>query len=134
MGWVSALLGGGEGIATPITAVGNVLDNLFTSKDEKLTHEEIRMRLALQPEMAQVELNKIEAQSRHWFAATWRPFIGWVCGVGVLNMVLINPWIQWWTGELGPELPTSVIMNLTLGMLGLLGTMRTVEKIKGKTK
>ena len=133
MGLLSKVFGGDTAVAG-ITAVGNVLDNLFTSKDEKLTHEEVRIRLALQPDMAQIELNKIEAGSRHWFAATWRPFIGWVCGVGVLNMVLINPWIQWITGEVGPELPAQTIMQLTLGMLGLLGTMRTVEKVKGKTR
>ncbi len=133
LGILSNLFGGDTAVAG-VTAVGNVLDNLFTSKDEKLTHEEVRIRLAMQPDMAQTEINKIEAQSKHWFAATWRPFIGWVCGVGVLNMVLINPWIQWITGQVGPELPHDTIMQLTLGMLGLLGTMRTVEKIKGKTK
>ena len=82
----------------------------------------------------EAEINKIEAASRHWFVAGWRPWIGWVCGFGVLNMVLINPWIQWVTSAPGPELPAQTIMQLTLGMLGLLGTMRTVEKIKGKTK
>ncbi len=133
MGLLSKVFGGGDAVAG-VTAIGNVLDNLFTSKDEKLTHEEVRIRLALQPDMAQIEINKIEAGSRHWFAANWRPFIGWVCGVGVLNMVLINPWIQWFTGLAGPELPHQTIMQLTLGMLGLLGTMRTVEKVKGKSK
>lgn len=133
MGLLS-FFGGGDTAVAGVTAIGNVLDGLFTSKDEKLTHQEVRMRLAMQPDMAQIELNKIEAGSRHWFAAAWRPFIGWVCGVGVLNMVLINPWIQWITGEVGPELPAQTIMQLTLGMLGLLGTMRTVEKLKGKAK
>lgn len=133
MGLFSKFFGGEEAIAG-VTAVGNVLDNLFTSKDEKLTHEEIRIRLNAQPHMAQVELNKLDAQSRFWFQANWRPFVGWVCGMGVLNMVLINPWIQWITDKPGPELPATVIMQLTLGMLGLLGTMRTVEKVKGKAK
>lgn len=133
MGILSKLFGSSDAIAG-VTAVGNVLDNLFTSKDEKLTHEEVRMRLAMQPDMAQVELSKIEAQHRSIFVAGWRPWIGWVCGIGVLNMVLINPWIQWITGAAGPELPHQTIMQLTLGMLGLLGTMRTVEKLKGKAK
>ncbi len=133
MGILTKLLGGDTAVAG-VTAIGNVLDNLFTSKDEKLTHEEIRMRLAMKPDMAQVELSKIEAQHRSIFVAGWRPWIGWVCGMGVLNMVLINPWIQWITGAAGPELPHQTIMQLTLGMLGLLGTMRTVEKIKGKAK
>jgi hypothetical protein len=133
LGILTKLLGGDTAVAG-VTAIGNVLDNLFTSKDEKLTHEEIRMRLAMKPDMAQVELSKIEAQHRSIFVAGWRPWIGWVCGMGVLNMVLINPWIQWITGVAGPELPHATIMQLTLGMLGLLGTMRTVEKLKGKTK
>jgi len=84
--------------------------------------------------MVQTEINKIEAQHRSIFVAGWRPWIGWVCGMGVLNMMIINPWIQWITGLPGPALPADTIMQLTLGMLGLLGTMRTVEKIKGKAK
>jgi len=135
MGLLSKIFGGNASAAVDgVTAVGNVLDNLFTSKDEKLTHKEVFERLSQQPHMAQVELNKLDAQSRFWFQANWRPFIGWVCGSGVLFMVLINPLIQWFTDKPGPELPESVIMQLTLGMLGLLGTMRTVEKIQGKSK
>lgn len=133
MGVLSKIFGVGE-VVPAISAVGNVLDGLFTSKDEKLTHEEIRMRIAQQPHMVQTEINKIEAQHRSVFVAGWRPWIGWVCGFGILNLVLVNPWIQWVTGLPGPELPAETIMQLTLGILGLLGTMRTVEKIKGKTK
>ena len=133
MGLLSKVFGGDTAVAG-ITAVGNIIDNVFTSKDEKLTHEEVRMRIAQAPDMAQIELSKIEAQHRSVFVAGWRPWIGWVCGMGVLNMVLINPWMQWITGAAGPELPHQTIMQLTLGMLGLLGTMRTVEKVKGKTK
>lgn len=134
MGLLSKVFGGGEVAVQGITAVGNIVDNIFTSKDEKLTHEEVRMRIAMQPEMAQVELNKVEAQSKHWFAATWRPAVGWVCAAACANFFILNPWIQWITGEPGPVLPVDTVMQLTLGMLGLLGTMRSVEKIKGKAK
>lgn len=134
MSWFSKMFGGNASAAVSgIAAVGNVVDNLFTSKDEKLTHQEIRMRLAQQPDLAQIELNKIEAASRHWFAATWRPFLGWVGGVGLFNMFLINPWIQWFSGKPGPDLPEGVIMELVMAMLGL-GTLRTIEKIQGKSK
>ena len=133
MGILSNVFGGGNAVAG-VTAIGNIVDGLFTSKDEKLSHEEVRMRIAQQPHLVQTEINKIEAQSKHWFAATWRPAIGWVCAIGCLNFFLINPWIQWITGEPGPELPFTTLMQLTLGMLGLLGTMRTVEKVKGRAK
>ena len=125
---------GGENAVAGVTAVGNIVDNLFTSKDEKLTHEEIRMRIAMEPHLVQTEINKIEATSKHWFAATWRPAIGWVCALGCLNFFLVNPWIQWFTDKPGPDLPFDILMQLTLGMLGLLGTMRTVEKVKGRAK
>lgn len=134
MGFLSKIFGGNAGAAVQgVTAVGNVLDNLFTSKDEKLTHEEVRIRLAQQPDMAQIELNKIEAASRFWFAANWRPFMGWIGGLGLANMFLVNPWIQWWTGKDGPNLPEDIIMELVFALLGL-GTLRTIEKIQGKAK
>ena len=132
MGWLSALTGG-EAAAKPITAVGNVLDALFTSKDEKLTHEEVRIRLAQQPDLAQIELNKVEAAHRSLFVAGWRPAIGWVCGIGLFNMFLINPWIQWITSQAGPNLPKDLIMELVFAVLGL-GTLRTIEKINGRAK
>jgi len=132
LGLLSKIFGGDQAVAG-ITAVGSIVDNLFTSKDEKLTHEEVRIRLAQAPDMAQIELNKIEASHRSRFVAGWRPFMGWVGGVGLANMFLINPWIQWITGQNGPNLPEGVIMELVFALLGL-GTLRTMEKIKGKTK
>ena len=132
MGLLSKIFGVGDVVA-PITAVGNVLDGLFTSKDEKLTHQEVRIRLAQQPNLAQVELNKVEAAHRSIFVAGWRPWMGWVGGMGLANMFLINPWIQWITGQAGPNLPEDIIMELVLALLGL-GALRTFEKVKGKTK
>lgn len=133
MGILGKIFGGGETAVAGVTAVGNVLDNLFTSKDEKLTHEEVRIRLAQQPDMAQIELNKIEAGHRSVFVAGWRPFLGWISGFGLANMFLINPWIQWITGVAGPNLPQDIIMELVFALLGL-GTLRTIEKIQGKAK
>ena len=132
MGFLSNLFGTGQAVAG-VTAVGTIVDNLFTSKDEKLTHEEVRIRLAQQPDMAQIELNKIEAAHRNIFVAGWRPFIGWVCGIGLVNMFLINPWLQWLTSAPGPNLPKDIIMELVFALLGL-GTLRTIEKIQGKAK
>ncbi len=132
MGFLKKLFSVGNPVGA-VTAVGNVLDNLFTSKDETLTHEAILTRLAQAPHLAQVELNKVEASHRSRFIAGWRPFIGWVCGLGLFNMFLVNPWIQWITGVAGPDLPKDVILELILALLGL-GALRTVEKLKGRAK
>lgn len=121
-------------IAEPVNAVGNVLDNLFTSDDEKLTHEEVKLRLLQKPNLAQAEINKVQAQHRSTFVAGPRPFLMWVCGFGFLFAFVINPILQWLAPELGaPELPLDAMLELTLAMLGLAG-LRTVEKIQGVAK
>lgn len=132
MGFLSGLFGG-EAAAAPITAVGNVLDSLFTSDEEKLDKQIIMQRLAQQPNLAQVELNKVEAGHRSIFVAGWRPAIGWVCAIGLSMTFVINPVLQWATSDPGPELPNDVILELVLGLLGL-GALRTFEKMKGKAK
>lgn len=123
----------GAAAAQPIEAVGNVLDTLFTSDDEKLSHQEIMARLAQRPGELQVELNKLEAQHRSVFVAGWRPFIGWVCGVGLSWPYLFNPIVQWITGVPGPEMPTDSITTLVFALLGL-GGLRTVEKLAGRSR
>ena len=127
-------LSGGKAVAEPIQAVGNVLDALFTSDDERLDKALIKQRLAQQPALAQAEITKVQAQHRSTFVAGARPFILWVCGLGFLFAFVINPIIEWLAPEAGsPVLPLEVMMELTLAMLGLAG-LRTVEKLQGKSK
>ena len=127
-------LSGGKAVAEPIEAVGNVLDALFTSDEEKLDKTIIKQRLFLQPALAQAEINKVQAQHRSAFVAGARPFILWVCGFGFLFSFVVNPIIQWIHPEAGsPVLPLEVMMELTLAMLGLAG-LRTIEKLQGKSK
>jgi hypothetical protein len=142
MSWITDLLLGkntGEVVSKPVEAVGNVLDKLFTSKDEKLTHEEIRMRLMMQPDIAQVELNKIEAKHRTIFVAGWRPFIGWVGGMGFAINFIVRPLFNYVLLVKYPDVPIMVSLDmgalsgLLAGMLGF-GGMRTYEKLKGISK
>jgi hypothetical protein len=131
MGWLDKLLV--PSISQPVEAVGNVLDKLFTSDDERLGHEELLTRLAQAPHIAQTEINKIEAQHRSVFVAGWRPAIGWVCAVSLLFPFIINPCIQWWSGTPGPVLPLDSLTQLVYALLGL-GALRTVEKVQGRAK
>lgn len=133
MGWLSSFLGGGDAVAQPVEAVGNVLDKLFTSDEERLDKKIVMERLSQQPGLAQVELNKVEAGHRSIFVAGWRPFIGWVCGIGLFFTFLINPIIQWVANKPGPEIPSDIMMELVIALLGL-GTLRTIEKMKGRSK
>jgi hypothetical protein len=125
----------GGGLSQPIEAVGKVLDKLFTSDDEKLTREEALTRLAQAPELAQIELNRVEAAHRTVFVAGWRPFVGWVCGAALAYNFILRDLIAWLmaiaappTVPLPPALQMEHLITVLLGLLGL-GTLRTVEKI-----
>ena len=134
--WTKLFNVGAKDVIEPLA---DGLDKLFTSKDEKLTHEEIRMRILNEPSLAQIDLNKQEAAHRTIFVAGWRPFIGWVCGVALLYNFILRDIFAWVirlhdkTIEPPPELAMEHLMTVLLGMLGL-GGMRTYEKLKGKTK
>ena len=119
-------------IAEPVEAVGNVIDNLFTSDDERLTHEEVQIRLKQKPLLAQTEINKVQASHRSRFVAGARPFLMWVCGVGLAMAFIVNPLLELFTEDV-INVPLDAMMELTLAMLGL-ATLRTVEKLKGVSK
>lgn len=129
MSWFTNLFSAKE----PIEAVGNVFDKLFTSDEERLQAEAVLTKLKQHPAELQVELNKIEAQHRSVFVAGWRPFIGWVCGVGLAFTFIINPLFQWYSGSPGPELQVDVMTELVIALLGL-GALRTAEKLGGRAK
>lgn len=126
-----------------IGPVTGLLDKFIEDKDAKnaMAHEIATMaeRAAHEAAMAQVEVNKAEAQHRSIFVAGWRPFIGWTCGVALAYHFVLAPLIVFgvaWYGAEIPEIPTfdmDSLMTVLLGMLGL-GGMRTFEKAKGITK
>jgi len=133
----------GEVIASPIEAIGNVFDKLFTSDDEKEQAKFVLAKLKQEPQMLQGEINKLEAQHRSVFVAGWRPFVGWVCGIS-LGMFYIPQfamatvlWVMKCWNASGllpyPIQDISGLMELVLAMLGMAG-FRTVEKLKDKTK
>ena len=131
MGLLSKLLGGTA--VAPIDAIGSVLDKVLTSDEERAHGAAVLEKLRQHPGELQVELNKLEAVHRSIFVAGWRPWIGWVCGLALANVFLVNPWLQWFTGDPGPALETDRIMELVIALLGL-STMRTIEKIHGRTQ
>jgi len=132
MGILSSLFGGGSVVAQPIEAIGNIIDSVFTSDEERAQGELLKQKLAMRPSMMQAEIMKVQANHRSTFVAGARPFLMWVCGLGFLFAFVINPILQWIAPELGsPDLPLDAMLELTLAMLGLAG-LRTVEKLNGK--
>ena len=88
--------------------------------------------------LGQINVNAAEANHKSIFVAGWRPFVGWVCGFGLLYASVIEPLMRFiatvngYTGTF-PILDTTITMQVLLGMLGL-GMMRTKEKEKGTHK
>ena len=87
----------------------------------------------------QVGVNTAEAQSGSNFRGGWRPFIGWVCGMGLAYAVLLQPLatgviqatVPNMQGFVMPDVQTDALMALLFGMLGL-GGYRTYEKVVKK--
>ena len=123
--------------------LGNVLDRFFPDKEKaaeaQRAIESALLENAAQINLAQIEVNKAEAQHRTIFVAGWRPFIGWVCGIALawhFVGVPVTIFFIAWAGAEVPELPAfdmNSLMTVLMGMLGL-GGLRTFEKMKGLTQ
>lgn len=134
----------------PVTAAldlgGKLIDKVFPDAQAKATAQLELLKLAQAGELAalnagtdlaraQIGLNQAEAASPSLFVSGWRPFIGWVCGLGLSYQFLIHPLAVFLlrlthvTTEL-PGLQMETLITLLFGMLGL-GGMRTFEKLNG---
>jgi len=126
-----------------IGPVTGLLDKFIEDKDQKnaLAHEiaTLATKQAHEAAMGQIEINKTEAQHRSMFVAGWRPFLGWGLSFAMLWHFVLAPITIFgfsYAGVPAPVLPVfdmDSLMTVLLGMLGL-GGLRTVEKLKGKTK
>jgi len=137
------------GIGSIIDGVGKIAGDLITTDKEKMQLELEGRKLDLEQaridqatDLAQVEVNKIEAASNNLFVSGWRPAVGWVGVAGVAYQFLGYPLMQWvWAFGQGvdiipkglappPDLQTDQLMVLLSGLLGF-GGMRSFEKSKG---
>lgn len=92
-----------------------------------LAHLDAHVKLLV----GQLEINKQEAAHKSIFVAGWRPFIGWVCGVGLAYNVILAQVLDIWFEV--PEVQTDLLYPVLMGMLGL-GGMRSFEKLKGVSR
>jgi|TARA_A100001037_G_C15060633_1_gene594612 hypothetical protein len=118
-----------------IGPVSGLLDKFIEDKDQKaaLAHEIATMseRHANEALQGQLEINKIEAAHKSLFVAGWRPFIGWICGLGLAYNVIISQVLSIWFAV--PEVDSNLLMPVMTGLLGL-GAMRSYEKTKGVSR
>ena len=126
-----------------IGPVTGILDKVIEDKDQKakLAHEIATMSdtHAQQALLAQLEINKAEAQSGSLFKGGWRPAVGWTSALVFFYHYILQPCILFFAVLFGAEIPQlpefdmSTLLPVLGGMLGI-GGLRTYEKQKKLTK
>lgn len=124
----------------PLTAVFDVgsklIDRLWPNpvEAEKAKYELFKLKQSgeLVQITGQLDINKEEAKSSSLFVSGWRPFVGWVCGFGLVYSFIGQPLLAWasltWHFAIPPALDLGTLLTVLGGLLGL-GSLRTVEKI-----
>lgn len=127
-------------ISAIASVVGSIIGRLWPDKTEEQKQQflmEMQRELNdTQLAVSQLEVNKAEAANPNLFVSGARPFIMWGLGFALLWHFLFEPMIIFLLSASGhavpvmPDLNINDLMPVLFGMLGL-GTMRTVEKLKG---
>ena len=122
----------GNVVKEGLGGVGKILDSVITNAEE-------RGKIDIAFNKLQTKINEIEASKASLFVSGWRPFVGWVCGVGVGFNFVLRPLINYLLLVFSPNTPImetlsmAELIPLLTGMLGF-GAIRTYEKIKGKNR
>lgn len=131
-----SLFGGGN----IVKAVGDTIDNLFTSDEERL-EKEIELtkaeqeykykhaKLIADQNIAQTKVNVEEARSGNLFVAGWRPAIGWVGALALFYQFIVYPIMGYFVADMPEPLDYSMLFTIITGMLGIAG-MRSYDKLK----
>ena len=77
--------------------------------------------------LQQIKVNQEEAKG-NWFQSSWRPLIGWICGLSLAINYMVSP-IMAGFGIVIPQADMTVMMPLLFGMLGISG-LRSFDKYK----
>jgi hypothetical protein len=115
-----------------IGPVTKLLDKFIPDADTK---QNIAFELSTMAEkhaqelaVSQIAANTQQAAHKSMFVAGARPGTMWICNLGLLYNVLINPIMSVWVDM--PPIQTELLYPILGGLLGL-GGMRSFEKSKG---
>ena len=132
MSWITRLLGGST------KGLGDLAKDIREAIKGKELDPNVQLDIAAKLAEVQTKINEAEAGHRSVFVAGWRPFVGWVCGFGLLYAVLLEPLLRFiftvngWDSTF-PAIDTTITMQVLFGMLGLAG-FRSFEKKNNLTK
>lgn len=139
MGFINGINIDGGLIGSTLSGIGNLAKDIRQaitgdiSADKKAEIEQKLLEIENQGLQAQVEVNKLEAQSGSLFVSGWRPGAGWVCVIGLFYTFILQPLFSWastvYQIATPPPIDATLLIQLLFGMLGLAG-VRAWEKGK----
>ena len=109
----------------PIADLAGKILEMFPNAEQRAKAATALQDLVAKVAEEQSAINTAEASNPNWFVSGWRPACGWLCVGALAYSSIIAPALHLSAGS------TESLITLLFGMLGL-GSMRTIEKVKGK--
>ena len=136
-----SFLAGKFGTEKTVEAVQSALSGMTGEQLVKLKEMELEFQKAMAEngikiDLAQIEVNKLEASNASIFVSGWRPAIGWVCGIAFGYAAVLEPLARFIAqvgfGYVGlfPVIDTMLTLQVLGGLLGLAG-LRSWDKKNG---
>ena len=116
-----------------INPATKIISKYIKDKDLELKLQHEMQTLFHQANLAQIEVNKIEAKGSA-FQRNWRPFVGWTSGVALAYHFCLAPILEVIIKTNGidivmPEFDFSQLSAILMALLGMSG-LRSYDKLK----
>ena len=118
-----------------IKPASDIIGKFVKDKDLQAQLDHELQTLFHQANLAQIEILKEDAKSNNWFQNSWRPFVGWTCGVAMAYHFIVQPLLLTILTATGyvvelPDFEFSQLSTILMAMLGMSG-LRSYEKKHG---
>lgn len=118
-----------------IGVVGGVVERLVPDKSKAAEMKHEMAMSIINSDLAQIDVNKVEAAHKSVFVSGWRPAVGWICVAALGFNYIVSPLLAWaaviWMPDaIIPQLDISELLTLLFGLLGM-GTLRSYDKKAG---
>lgn len=121
----------------PITSIGNLItttiDKIFPDANQKAqalaAFATLKETDDFQVQLANLQINLADAQSKNAFQAAWRPALAWSCVLSFVYHFLIYHFLVVWIPTLQDV--NSTDFNVMMGVLTVLIGARTYDKSQG---
>ena len=127
--------------SSTIKAVGNIVDEIYTSEEEKAAAKLAIKKVEAELKKRQMDINLADAQSKAGgisgaIQRIWRPLIGFGCALAIMFEYVVKPFLMFFLATFHietlplPEMDMGTLMPLVMALLGMRA-IRSYEKVKG---